>query len=70
MKQALKVYVGQADKCFCGCSGKYFYADNPADKKDYDKAIAKFNKLGCDDGDDTHDVSYADKKNTLVALYY
>lgn len=70
MKQVLKVYVGKADRCFCGCSGKWFYADQPADKANFDKAVAKFNKLGVDDGDDDHDVSYPDKKNVVVAVYY
>jgi hypothetical protein len=70
MKQVKKVYVGKANKCFCGCSGDYFYADNPDHKADFDKAVAKFHKLGLDDGDDSHDVSYPDKKNNLVALYY
>jgi hypothetical protein len=70
MKAVKKVYVGKANKCFCGCSGNYFYADNPDHKSDFDKAVAKFNKLGADDGDDSHDVSYPDKKNNLVALYY
>jgi hypothetical protein len=70
MKQVLKVYVGKADRCFCGCSGKWFYADNQADKADFDKAVAKFNKLGVNDGDDDHDVSYPDRKNVVVAVYY
>jgi hypothetical protein len=70
MKQVLKVYVGKANKCFCGCSGKWFYSDNVADKADFDKAVSKFNKLGVDDGDDSHDVSYPDGKNNVVALYY
>lgn len=70
MKKALKVYVGKANKCFCGCSGKYFYADNPDHKADFDKAVAKFNQLGVDDGDDTYDLSNPDKRNNVVALYY
>lgn len=70
MKQVQKVYVGKANKCFCGCSGKYFYADNPADKSDFDKAVSKFNQLGDDYGDDSHDVSNPDKRNNVVALYY
>jgi hypothetical protein len=70
MKLPVKVYLGKANKCFCGCSGNWFYSDNLAHKADFDKAVAKFNKLGVDDGDADHDVSNPDKRNMVVALYY
>ena len=31
MKTVQKVYVGKANKCFCGCSGKWFDANKSDD---------------------------------------
>ena len=70
MKNIQKVYVGKANKCFCGCSGKWFDANNSDDSSGFLKGINKFNKLGADNGDDSWDVSYPDKNNVVVALYY
>ena len=48
MKKVKQVYVGKADKCFCGCSGKWFDANNSDDLTGFLKGINKFNKLGTD----------------------
>ena len=70
MKKVKQVYVGKADKCFCGCSGKWFDANNSDDLTGFLNGINKFNKLGTDNGDDFWDVSNPDKNNIVVALYY
>ena len=70
MKKVQKAYVGKANKCFCGCSGKWFDANNADDLKGLSKAIKKLNQLGVDNGDDFWDISYSDKNNIVVALYY
>ena len=70
MKNIQKVYIGKANKCFCGCSGKWFDANNADDSSGFLKGIKKFNKLGADNGDDFWDISYPDKNNVIVALYY
>ena len=70
MKTVKKVYVGKANKCFCGCSGKWFDVNNPDDLTGFLKGIKKFNQLGVDNGDDSWDVSNPDKNNVVVALYY
>jgi len=70
MKKVKQVYIGKANKCFCGCSGKWFDANNADDSSGFLKGINKFNKLGADNGDDSWDVSYPDKNNVVVALYY
>ena len=70
MKTVKKVYVGKANKCFCGCSGKWFDVNNPDDLTGFLKGIKKFNQLGVDNGDDFWDVSNPDKNNVVVALYY
>ena len=70
MKTIKKVYVGKVNKCFCGCSGQWFDANNADDSSGFLKGIKKFNKLGADNGDDSWDVSYPDKNNVVVALYY
>ena len=46
MKTVKKVYVGKANKCFCGCSGKWFDVNNPDDLTGFLKGIKKFNQLG------------------------
>lgn len=70
MKTVKKVYVGKANKCFCGCSGKWFDVNNPDDLTGFLKGIKKFNQLGVDNGDDSWDVSNPDRNNIVVALYY
>ena len=70
MKKVKQVYVGKADKCFCGCSGKWFDANKSDDLTGFLKGIQKFNQLGVDNGDDFWDVSNPDKNNVVVALYY
>lgn len=70
MKKIQKVYVGKSNKCFCGCSGKWFDANKSDDLKGFLKGIQKFNQLGVDNGDDFWDVSNPDKNNIVVALYY
>ena len=56
MKTVQKVYVGKANKCFCGCSGKWFDANKSDDLTGFLKGIKKFNQLGVDNGDDSWDV--------------
>jgi len=61
VKKVQKVYVGKANKCFCGCSGKWFDANNADDLTGFLKGIKKFNQLGVDNGDDFWDVSNPDR---------
>ena len=70
MKKVKQVYVGKANKCFCGCSGKWFDANKSDDLTGFLKGIQKFNQLGVDNGDDSWDVSNPDRNNIVVALYY